>query len=102
MSLQIGTFVVRSETKRRRLVWLMTNWWTRNPNCFTCSFRSQYPRTRKELFPVLSRIQNIGYELCENSRTAEWYRANHRTPWVATVVDRTKYALASLSAADRE
>ena len=68
---------------RKRLVWLMTNWCTRNPKCFTCNFRSQYQRTRKELFPVLSRIQNIGYELGENSRTAEWYRANHRTPWVA-------------------
>ena len=68
----------------KRLVWLMTNWCTRNPKCFTCNFRSQYQRTRKELFPVLSRIQNIGYELGENSRTAEWYRANHRTPWVAT------------------
>ena len=27
--------------------------------------------------------QNIGYDLGENGRTAEWYRANHRTPWVA-------------------
>jgi len=35
------------------------------------------------MFPVLSRIQNIGLELGENSRTAEWYRANHRTAWVA-------------------
>lgn len=70
--------------KTTRLVWLMTNWCTRNPKCFTCNFRSQYQRTRKELFPVLSRIQNIGYELGENSRTADWYRANHRTPWVAT------------------
>ncbi len=31
----------------------------------------------------LSRIQNIGYELGENGRTPEWYRAHHRTPWVA-------------------
>jgi hypothetical protein len=35
------------------------------------------------LFPVLSRIQNIGYNLGENDRTPEWYRANHRPPWVA-------------------
>lgn len=66
----------------KRLVWLMTNWCNRNPKCFTCNFRSQYQRTRKELFPVLSRVQNIGYELGENSRTAEWYRANQRMPWV--------------------
>ena len=32
---------------------------------------------------MLSRIQNIGYDLGENGRTPEWYRANHRTPWVA-------------------
>jgi len=62
----------------------MTNWCTRNKKCFTGNFRSHYQRTRKELFPVLSRIQNIGYELGENQRTAEWYRANHRTPWVAS------------------
>lgn len=35
---------------------------------------------------MLSRIQNIGYELGENSRTAEWYRENHRTRWVACAV----------------
>ena len=57
------------------------------PKCFTCNFRSQFQRTRKKLFPLLSRIQNIGYELGENSRTAEWYRENHRTPWVATQND---------------
>jgi hypothetical protein len=38
--------------------------------------------------PVLSRIQNIGYELGENGRTSEWYRANHRTPCVAEVNDQ--------------
>jgi len=76
-------------------VWLMTNWCTRNPKCFTCNFRSQYQRTRKELFPVLSRIQNIGYELGENSRTAEWYRANHRTPWVSSTEPRASFAFSS-------
>jgi hypothetical protein len=35
------------------------------------------------VFPILSRIQNIGYEMGENGRTPEWYRANHKTPWVA-------------------
>jgi hypothetical protein len=60
--------------------------------CFTCDFGSRYQRTGKELFPVLSRIQNIGYELAENNRTAEWYRANHRTPWVATNVQNIPFA----------
>jgi hypothetical protein len=40
-------------------------------------------RTRREVFPILSRIQNIGYEKGEDNRSPEWYRANHRTPWVA-------------------
>ncbi len=53
--------------------------------CFTCNFRSQNQRTRKELFPTLSCIQHIGYELGENSRAVGWYRANHWTPWVATI-----------------
>ena len=48
--------------------------------------RGGYRRTRRELFPVLSRIQNIGYDLGENGRTPAWYRANHRTPWVAGTV----------------
>ncbi len=41
---------------------------------------------RREVYPILSRIQNIGYEKGENNRTPEWYLANHRTPWVARQV----------------
>ncbi len=66
------------------LYWLIINWCFRNRKCFTCQFRSQYRRTRRDVFPALSRIQNIGYDLGENGRTPEWYRANHRTPWVAS------------------
>ncbi len=69
---------------RKRLTWLIVNWCFRNRKCFTCQFRAQYRRTRREVFPILSRIQNIGYEMGENGRTPEWYRANHRTSWVAT------------------
>ena len=69
-----------------RWTWLIVNWCFRNRKCFTCQFRSQYRRTRREVFPILSRIQNIGYEMGENGRTPEWYRANHRTPWVAKQV----------------
>jgi hypothetical protein len=39
------------------------------------------------VFPILSRIQNIGYEMGENGRTPEWYCANHRTPWVAKTTE---------------
>ena len=66
-----------------RLRWLIVNWCYRNRKCFTCRFKAGYRRTRREIYPVLSRIQNIGYELGENGRTAEWYRENHRTEWVA-------------------
>lgn len=66
-----------------RLRWLIVHWCFRNPKCFTCPFKSQFRRTRREVFPHLSRIQNIGYELGENDRTADWYRQHHRAPWVA-------------------
>jgi len=68
---------------RSRLTFLIVNWCFRNKKCFTCPFRSQYRRTRREIFPILSRVQNIGYEQGENNRTPQWYRTNHRTPWVA-------------------
>lgn len=66
-----------------RLKWLVSHWCFKNPKCFTCHIKATYRRTRSELFPHLSRIQNIGYEAGENGRTPEWYRKNHRTPWVA-------------------
>ena len=53
--------------------------------------RNQYRRTRRELFPALSRIQNIGYDQGENGRTPDWYRANHRTPWVAGQVENRAF-----------
>ena len=40
-------------------------------------------RTRGEIFPILSRVQNIGYEMGENNRTPKWYQGHHRTPSVA-------------------
>ena len=62
-----------------RLKWLILHWCFRNRKCFTCPFRARYRRTRREVFPILSRVQKIGYELGENGRTPAWYRANHRT-----------------------
>jgi hypothetical protein len=67
----------------RRLVWLLARWCTSNPKCCTCRIKQGYRRTRRELFPVLSRIQDSGYDLGEHGRTPEWYRAHHRTPWGA-------------------
>jgi hypothetical protein len=71
---------------RRRLVWLIANWCTRNRKCFTCQFKQHYRRTRREVFPTLSRIQNIG-------RTLECYRANHRTPCVAGAIASRAFAI---------
>lgn len=65
------------------LQFLLAKWNFRNPKCFTCHFRRVYHHTRWEIFPSLSRVQNIGYTAGENGRTAEWYRANHRAPYVA-------------------
>ena len=79
---------------RSRLSWLQANWCMGNPKCFTCKIKSQYRRTRRELFPVLSRIQNIGYELGENNRSPERYRSNHRAPWVAGKVGDGAFACA--------
>ena len=42
----------------------------------TYRFRAQNRRTRREVFPVLSRIQNIGHEMGGNDRTPEWYRVH--------------------------
>ena len=55
----------------------------------------QYRRTHREVFPIISRIQNIGYELGENGWTPEWYRKNHRTPWVADEVEPGTFHVAS-------
>ena len=40
-------------------------------------------------------MQNIGYEKGENNRTPEWYRKNHRTPWVADKVERGTFHIAN-------
>jgi hypothetical protein len=68
---------------KRRLAWMLRHWNFRNPRCFTCYFKKKYRGTHYEVYPLLSRVQNIGYELGENERTPEWYEANHRTPWVS-------------------
>lgn len=65
------------------LRWLMEHWSFRNAKCFTCHVKKKYGGRLNEVYPLLSRVQNIGYEMGENDRTPEWYRANHRTPWTA-------------------
>ena len=38
---------------------------------------AKFRRTRRELFRVLSRIQNIGYDMGRSGHTPEWCRADH-------------------------
>jgi len=78
---------------RSRLTWLIVNWCFRNRKCFTCQFRARYRRTRREVFPILSRIQNIGYAKGENGRSPQWYQANHRTPWVAKELGSAEFSI---------
>jgi hypothetical protein len=70
-------------TWRDRLRQMIVHWCFRDPRSFAHNLNRRVRGNRTELHPQLSRIQNIGYELGENGRTAEWYRANHRAPWVA-------------------
>ena len=70
--------------------WLIVNCCFGNRRCFTCQFRAEYRRSRREVFPILRRVQNIAYEKGENGRMPEWYRANHGTPWVASLETRSE------------
>ena len=72
---------------RSLLTWLLANWCTGNP-CFTCKIKAR----RRELFPVLSRLQNSGCDLGENNRSPELYRSNHRTPWGAGRIGANAFA----------
>lgn len=78
---------------RKRLSWLLSRWCTKNPKCFTCRIKQQYRGIRREIFPFLSRIQNIGYELGENDRTPQWYQDHHRSEEVAGQLPREHYQL---------
>ena len=80
---------------QKRLFWLIVHWCGGNKKSFTCQFRSKYRRTRREVFPVLRRIQNIRHETGENGRTSIWHRANHRTPWGPDCLPASRFSLAT-------
>jgi hypothetical protein len=42
-----------------------------SPRCFTYPIKAKIRRTRRELFPVFSRIQKIAYDLGERNLTPE-------------------------------
>ena len=79
-------------TWKNRLGQILANWCFRNPKNFGWHINTTRGN-RREIHPVLSRIQNIGYEQGESGYSPEWYRANHRTPWVATDSDLLQFAL---------
>jgi hypothetical protein len=68
----------------KRLAEILQHWSAANPKSFAWHLNKKVRAGRFEIYPKLSRVQNIGYEKGENDRTAAWYRENHRTPYVAT------------------
>ena len=62
---------------------MLAKWSFKNPQSFAWHLNKQLRGDRQEIHPVLSRIQNIGYEQGENGRSAAWYRQHHRTPTFA-------------------
>ena len=67
---------------RMRLGWLMRHWCFRDPRFFSRHFESEHGATRREVFPCLSRFQNIG-------------RKRHHTPWVAGRMECRPFHLAA-------
>lgn len=63
-----------------RLAELLAHWSFANPKSFAWHLNRGLRGGRQEVHPLLSRIQNIGYQAGENGRSAQWYRDNHRTP----------------------
>jgi len=58
---------------RSRLTCQVVNWCFHKRKCVTFQFRAPHRRTRREVFPILSRFPNIGNEMGEYGRTPEWY-----------------------------
>ena len=53
----------------------------------TSQFRFPYSRVCRQVLALPARVQTLRYELNENGPLPDWYRANHRTPWVATLAE---------------
>jgi len=71
---------------RERWKEILQNWDLSNPRSFAWPVNRKIRKGRLEIYPELSRVQNIGYEKGENGRSAAWYRNNHRTPFVASEI----------------
>ena len=59
---------------------MIMKWCFRDAKRFTTPFR-KLRRWRREVYPALSRFQNIGIRDGENDTVAN--RRKHRTPWVS-------------------
>jgi len=68
---------------RHRIVEILDSWSFKNPKSFACHLNQKVRKRRKEVYPVVSRIQNIGYNHGENGRCWQWYYEHHRSPYVA-------------------
>lgn len=67
-------------TWRNRLCEMIGGWSFGNPRSFAWHLNSVVRDNRMEVFPRLSRVQNIGLENGENKRSVAWYREHHYTP----------------------
>lgn len=68
-------------TVRNRYRWMITQWCFRTYSKFTPPFRNKWSQWRREIYPALSRFQNIGVEAGANDTAAG--RRKHRTPYVS-------------------
>lgn len=93
---------------RTRLTGLIVNWCFRNRKCFTRQFRSQYRRTGREVFPILSLMQNIGDEKGEKRSDAgvvsgqpsdDWGRREYEFPTIFSLIHQRHSVPQSLQAA---
>ncbi len=69
-------------TLRNRYRWMITQWCFKTYSKFTPPFRNKFSKWRREIYPALSRFQNIGVHDGANDTPAG--RRKHRTPWTAT------------------
>lgn len=70
-----------------RVAEMLRMWSFKNPKSFATHQNKVVRGRRWEVYPVVSRVQNIGYRCGENGRSEGWYRKNHRTPYVATTIE---------------
>lgn len=66
-----------------RLKEMLDRWSFSRPKSFATHLNKKVRGSRLELYPLLSRVQNIGYTRCTSNHSESWYRKHHRCKWVA-------------------